>query len=85
MNTLKLKQLLNADIKDCSRTFYLHLITMGDTKIGYSNNQLADSIGISKRTVSRALAELQETGLITTQIHYAADGKTVLGRTITLK
>jgi DNA-binding MarR family transcriptional regulator len=85
MNSQKLKQIANADIKDSSKIMYIKLALLGDTKVSYSNKQLVDVIGMTILTIKKALTELEDAGLITRQTHYSSTNKSIIGRTINLK
>lgn len=84
MNIQKLKQIVNADIKDSTKTVYLKLLLTGDPKICYSNKQMVELLGVTKQTVIAALNELEEAKFITRELHYS-ENNYILGRTITLK
>jgi DNA-binding MarR family transcriptional regulator len=85
MNTQKLKQLVNADIKDSSKLVYVKLSLTGDTKFCHSNKDFSQFLGITKMTVISALDELEQSGWITRETHYRAGGNSIMGRTVTLK
>jgi DNA-binding MarR family transcriptional regulator len=85
MNTQKLKQLVNSNIKDSSKLVYVKLSLTGDTKFCHSNKDFSEFLGITKMTVISALDELEQSGWITRETHYRANGKSILGRTINLK
>ncbi len=85
MNTQNLKKLVHSGMSDSAITFYLKMSLTGDPKFCFTNKYIKENFNISVSTTNRLLEELQLNQFITREIHYAADGKTVLGRTITLK